>query len=304
MRFILNYILVLIISACSNIKKINHQSVEVFGKDQYVKPKIDEHEARDVYGPTFDQDVESKQIKRDPIIGAIFSPALSASYRYIGFLKALEEKDLNINLIYTKGFSASFISSYAAYKSVSKVEWLIFNRFGTEEESLKIYSEEWSKKWKNAIAKHFEEIKIEQTKIPIFIPYVQNNTSELIFSNREKISTALVRQMQFEGMKMREVANSINPYKKLKTLGADIIIYVDALGDNFRIDNPDFKKIYEKIQMDKINQNSDDIITVDLSEDKENLENEVNHNLMIKEGYDKSQLYIQEIVNRITDWKK
>lgn len=307
---LLSFFIIFLIG-CSNIKMKKPTivgPVDVFKKDSPAVTSIDnsDQNSTDFYGPKPEGDILVSTKKRDPVIGVVLLPALNLSYRYIGFLKLLEDKDIKVNILMSSGIPSLLSSVYAQSKSISKLEWVVYKRYGNKKVKEKLFSNSWKSKWKKALESDLKGKNIEQSKIPLVIPYLNRKEERTLLAKRGDNLNIAMKQLEFSGDRISGVLADLNYNDILKSYGADIVIIVDALGDKISLKGRDdfLYGTYNTFISKKVSQFDESSIYINLSKDSDYVDQLNNPDIQIKEGYLSSQSFVKEIILRLKDWKE
>ena len=206
----------------------------------------------------------------------------------------------------SSGIPSLLSSVYAQSNSISKLEWVVYKRFGRKKENEKLFSSSWKKKWKKALESDLKGKKIEQSKIPLVIPYLNRKEQRTSLAKRGDNLNIIMKQLEFSGESISGVLADLNYNNILKSYGADIVIVVDALGDKISLKVRDdfLYGTYNTFISKKVSQFDESSIYINLSKESDYVDQLRNPDIQIKEGYITTQSFIKEIILRLKDWKE
>jgi hypothetical protein len=192
------------------------------------------------YGPKAIAGIESRygdESNNQPW-ALVLLPAYMQSFNYLKLFKSLEEHNIRPSIIVGNEWSSVLAVLYANYKSVSQLEWRLFNLFQQPEQSPLVMQ----KKLIEIIDR--ELISVERKKIyPIvFTPAWNLRESRIVLELKENS----VRDLKVNIYRNRDIDGHIAAWLKeidivtdLKKLGIKNIVMISASGERLKLDASD-----------------------------------------------------------------
>ena len=187
-------------------------------------------------------EIPGHSMAKKPAIALIFGLGLNRTAGYSAFLKALKRHNISAQMVSGSGMGAIIAAYYASGETPQKIEWLFF-KFFNETRGKKPYSRSWQKSLEEVFLKGFKNTQIQDLKIPLVIPVFQKNPPMIKNFSQGSVFELLKAQFNFS-FKGKE--QFISPLEKqvfngvwMRSLGAEIVIGVDALGKNLLLENED-----------------------------------------------------------------
>ena len=237
-------------------------------------PEIDENEfTENSIGPfplLDTQKVKDSQKAKKAIVGLVFGPGAHRVLAQIIFLKHLQQKKVVVHLVSGYGLGALVATMFASGMTPQKMEWLFF-KFFNEARNTKPFTTAWIKILDKIIISQIRSSSLQELKKATYLPakkkvnslYGSGNLRTILLNHLFQFSPQNRPQWQIQ-------KTNFFGHKFLKKLGVNLLIGLDALGDDVEFKKPDshllgiFTKISGKIQLEK--KRSDRIIfTLDTS---------------------------------------
>ena len=253
-RFILvTFINLILLSSCTTIQK-SKKNVDYFGVDvnsgrsDRLLPDIkNKNNQGSGVGPfpvaTNDSYLTKKSSKNKKVLSLSLGPGINRVLCHIPILKELEVQGQQIHMVTGTGLGAVVASLYASGVTPDKIEW-IFYKFSKRVKGVKPYSKEWVSQGVKILLKSLKNKKIQNTKIRLILPFYDVAGKRVKYITRGMIATILER----EHLQLNKInqSNSFAPFQKevfkverLKSLGADITVGIDVLGNNVDFETTD-----------------------------------------------------------------
>lgn len=232
MRFL---ILALFLISCTNARNNTDLETIVFDSDSgSVKIKKNTTSS---FGPFIksDQETIDSGAEQSKVVALNFYPSLYESLAIIPYLKELEKQKTKISVISSFGFGAVLSALYAKEKSVSYLEWKIFDLM-KRLDGVKIYSKDWQSKINEFMGKEFGKTKLHQMKVLMVIPEIKKNK---VYLNQTGSIVEAIRH----SIDLNSNSNYLRNIKKFDTnlthKSVDIVVNAVFISSDSKIKNID-----------------------------------------------------------------
>jgi hypothetical protein len=213
-------IIIFILTSCANRPEpIDIETVDLDSGTEY-KLQIDK-KTNTAYGPSAQgaQDYSELTPKlRDPVVGLSVYSTLYNTLSIINLIKSLESKNINLSMMSSNGFGSLLISLYAKEKSVSYLEWKLFD-LRKRLIGLIPFSKNWKKVLRIFLDAEFKGIQLHQMKMLVLIPKLKDGN---VFLQR----SGSVASKVFEAINLSDRTNFIRSPEtyedKMKEFSVDI----------------------------------------------------------------------------------
>lgn len=172
---------------------------------------------------------------REPVVAVIMAPALYRSLAYFGFMNEIARNQINGHVFLSQEVSSILSALWLSGVSSHRLEWEMF-RLITELRDLSPYGRRWRRELNRFIVDHFSGEHLERLERPLYI---------MAFNHKESQIKLLGRGLVTDGLKTQSVLNRNRSESELISalewrvfrpedafkMGADIVIYLDALSD-------------------------------------------------------------------------
>jgi len=190
MRILIIYLL---LTGCSAQKTSSEFETVSMNSGVDTELKISENQT-ETYGP--DNQNANEEIKalteKEPVISLSVYSSLYSSLALVDLFKRLEKEQLNISMIDANGFAAVVAALYAKEKSSNALEWKLFSLL-KKIEGIKPYSKEWKEVVESFLEDEFKNMRLEQLKIFLKIPFLSNE--KMILLKTGKITEVLLKNL-------------------------------------------------------------------------------------------------------------
>jgi hypothetical protein len=225
---IYNSFLLFLLVSCSTKTKVKPTILVGLDEKKIEKIRIgDIAEQANALGPLppsgFKNNESPKKNSRNPVLSFHCHDAL---YRSLYCLDALEaiEKEQKIGIFSASGMSAIVLALYAKHKNKNKVQFRYFKLI----KSLKgerIFYPRWFKKLNSFIQSEFRDIKIQQLKRILFLPFYDKLNDSYILTTSGNLSELLLKQFNHspsDKLVSPIVGKAPFDIKALRASGADL----------------------------------------------------------------------------------
>lgn len=311
MNNLLFIIFIFFISCSHQNKEINHVGTNLDLDEDINKPlpKIKNNKTVGPIGPvpSFETIGAKVKDKREPILALIISEAGLRSFGVIPFLKLADNRNLKFHIIGGYGMASIIAYYYSRGYSADLIEWNFYNLINKVDSSF--YSKTWFEQMSSRFLSKNKNDKIEQGKYSLFIPLIKNSNREIVLKKRGKVSTYFNSKflMQKGGRIYSSSANkTVFPVNDIKSIGADIVICVDTIGESQKWKKPNeywygrlnlTKSILEK-EKEKCD------LSFSLSLEDYEIDNRNNIAEIIKKSFIDSEKQIESVAELIKHWKE
>jgi hypothetical protein len=309
----------IVLSGCSSTKTENlpedYEGVSLSENEADRSKKsinISADDNPDAYGPDLNQNSDYQSIKvREPVIGIVLGPGLYRTSIAVGILKELEKANIRPHIITGFGMGAVVSFIYAKSKNAEILEWELFN-FYRKVKRVTPYSKNWKKIFVEYFSNRYGDIKLETTELTFLFPalkrdkkmklsYIRRGKFKELLSSLVGLSKSTCSQRYCNAMLSSEFNLS-----SIKDLGADILIFIDSMGNRVNVDTSGghVLGIYNKIKgvLDSGKMNFD--IKVEITEPSDSIDNLGSVSEFIKLGEKRGRLLISELNDGIKLWKE
>ncbi len=193
MRFLL---FILLFISCTTASQKDIEIVEVNLADDPSEGVTIEDSTNNSFGKS--EDVDKMLKEESPKIALTIYSSIYHSLAFLPLIKELEKKKIKLNYVSSQGFGALIAALYAKEASASYLEWKLFDLM-KKLRGKKVYSEEWNSTIVNFTQKEFKESKLDQLKVKLLIPEIENR--KIVLNEQEKVVDAIRKTIDFKNEK-------------------------------------------------------------------------------------------------------
>jgi hypothetical protein len=213
-------VLIFILSSCARQSKVYEIGTVDLDSAKEQNLKIDK-KTNTAYGPSSGAKHKNKQhtsTDREPVVGLTLYSTLYNSLSIINLIKQLDSNDINLSMMSANGFGSLLISLYAKEKSISFLEWKLFE-LRKRLIGLVPFSRNWKKVLKIFLDKEFQEIQLHQMKMLVLIPTILDG--ELVLQRSGRVADKVYAAIDLSN-KSNFIRNPRIYEQKMKEFSADI----------------------------------------------------------------------------------
>ena len=319
--------ILLLVSACSSIQPIHHESnrpdkVELGVKDLAEAAKKEDNNTNikveetvrvgdqggQVYTNPEIAPTTSDKVERKIRIGLNLGPGLYRVINYVSVLKVLERQNLAPTVVTGTGMGAIVAAMYAVGMTPEMIEWNFYKYF-KENKNARPYEKDWLRHIDHALLAKFKNTKVEDTKKKFFITLYNSKFKKAYYFDHGNIHDLLMAGLKLQENYGDSAENKyVAVFEKevfnahlLNQMGADFTLGIDSLGSKFDFDRPNefligiYGRASGRIQKEK--GSFDYIVSLPLS--KINLDSTKDMPLSMKRTYEFMTKELVQIKNKM-----
>lgn len=172
-----------------------------------------------------------QQKKRHKVLALFLGPGGHNVYCHVSLIRSLEKNGIPIDIISGIGLGGLVAALYSISKNTELVEWELFNFFSTLRKKENYYSKSWNKKVYRYLKKKFKNLTFEKLSTLLVLPLYDSELRYLGVATQGPMLNKLYANMVYFNY-----PSFYDIYHKrvLVNKGADVILYLDVLGRNFK----------------------------------------------------------------------
>ncbi len=286
--FVNIFIILFTLTGCSLLTKAS-QDGDKNVSDDTTAPLFDGVGEEKKNGNNSEKNKEAKIDKKILFFG-------SAGYRFagqLGFVKALKDKNISIDVV--TGTELGLLSAliYASSITDEQISWNLYKLF-TEIEEFEIFSDNWFEKFNIFLDNSFFNVKIEELKTRVIVPIYDQKNKRVVYVQKGDLKSIVKMAVSPCSNEIRYCmpvsSQKVQAYTIGQIFNSKNIAYVNVMYSQIKLksDNSKMKKVWEQMIKNSSQPKVDLIKTIDLKVDEMEMDS------FLDFEYYKNKIYHQE----------
>lgn len=179
-------------------------------------------------------EIPRRSLETKKVWGLILGPGINRVICHAVAIRALHEKGIRFNVIVGTGMGAVIAAYLAVGTTPEIIEWK-FHKFFQKSKDLKVFSSDWIDLVKSELIKDFIGIKIQNTKLTLILPMLDNLENKVTLTRRGDLAARLLENLHLLRSKKEKFSSSLKNgyfnFDGLRKIGIDKLVYFNVLGN-------------------------------------------------------------------------